>query len=297
MNHKIARHFSYQAVSKAVMYRYTRLDTRLQVILSLLLVYYLHHGLVSKKTLTYDSPPSPVPEKISQSQASRLKNLNQNCQKYYEPYKAKVCSTSTFKNTLNPIATDCKNKTRTWWSYDWLADPAKNLAICMPPKAGCTTWQRFYLAVENLDEKFLNGSGKKEDNDIFELTPRLPKLGKSGQYRFLKGELNSSKEPVFKVLHSRHPFERLYSGWRDKFINEKGLFMKKYGKQILVKDGDWEDEKTTEKKPGVPFISFLRYINSTEMSKINNHFKPISYFCSPCEVNFNYISDMSTLTH
>ena len=120
----------------------------------------------------------------------------------------------------------------------------------------------------------------------------MSKLGKR-QYKFLKDD----NEPVIKVLHGRHPFERLYSGWRDKFVNQKGIFFRKYGRQIknLSKDGDWEDIKESSFKPAVPFISFLRYINNTEMSKINNHFKPISFFCSPCEVNFTYISDMTTL--
>ena len=274
------------------------------IILSLILVYHLRHGSVEQSSvIEYSGLMPDASDEISRkteenvnsqnSQKFRLKNLQQNCQKYYNPYKAKVCSTSNFKNILNPIAVDCKKEgreTNTWWSYDWLADPVKKLAICMPPKAGCTTWQRFYQAIENLDSKFLNGT---DADVIFNLTPRLSKFDNSGQYKFLKDD----NEAVFKVLHSRHPFERLYSGWRDKFVNQKVIFMNLYGNQIknFLIDDDWEDEKENSFNPAVPFVSFLRYINNTEMSKINNHFKPISFFCSPCEVNFTYISDMTTI--
>ena len=146
------------------------------IILSIIFVCYFHHGLVKESSLIKNSGPMPdasvsiETEENRNSQKFRLKNLQKNCQEYYNPYKAKVCSTANFKNILNPIATDCKNEVNTWWSYDWLADPVKKLAICMPPKAGCTTWQRFYQAIHHLDTKFLNGT---DADVIFNLTPRL----------------------------------------------------------------------------------------------------------------------------
>ena len=118
------------------------------------------------------------------------------------------------------------------------------------------------------------------------------KLWKNEQYNFM----TKNKQNIFKVLHKRHPFERLYSGWRDKFFNqkEKRIFMKMYGQDIM-KFSAKNDDHNGPGRPAVPFISFLKYINNTNMNKINNHFKPISFFCSPCELNFNYISSMTTL--
>ena len=121
---------------------------------------------------TYINPGPPGNYKLNPDQTLRLKTLKQNCQKYYNPYKSKICKNPSSKSSTHPISTNCNHKTPTWWSYDWLADRNKNLAICMPPKAGCTTWQRFYQAVEHLDERFLNETG----DSIFGKTPRLSKF-------------------------------------------------------------------------------------------------------------------------
>ena len=45
----------------------------------------------------------------------------------------------------------------------------------------------------------------------------------------------------------------------------------------------------------VGFEQFLMWMVDTPFHKINNHFKSIAFFCAPCEVDFQYISDQAVL--
>lgn len=185
-------------------------------------------------------------------QKIRVQNLAQNCQTKYLNFKTNYCAKQYLENrsiihdpkTLLPI--DCNNNpttnststTVTWWHGDWLADQNRNIAICMPPKAGCTNIQRFYQALSKKNVNYLNCSTYESNVDyfrgldqvngtsteikdlvwyashpqkIYTMTPYLSKLGNENneEARFLKKYYNPK---IKKMINTRHPFDRLYSG-------------------------------------------------------------------------------------
>ena len=135
----------------------------------------------------------------------------------------------------------------------------------MPPKAGCTTWQRFYLALINDDGNYINHTTNEKlasfpseiefkafkkspytSNAVFKTTPRML----SGP---VMDRIYHDKNWI-KVINVRHPFERLYSGWKDKFnrtgAHDAWIFKKKYEDIIL-------GYKMVDKKDISPFFLFL----------------------------------------
>ena len=46
----------------------------------------------------------------------------------------------------------------------------------------------------------------------------------------------------------------------------------------------------------ISFENFLHFIANSDYTQLNVHFKPVSFFCSPCEINYDFISDEATLT-
>ena len=106
----------------------------------------------------------------------------------------------------------------------------------MPPKAGCTTLQRFYLALVKDDGNYINHTtgeyfnkeSRYTSNSVYKAIPRMT----TGPVM----ERVYHDKNWIKGLNVRHPFERLYSGWKDKF-NQTGadawIFKRKYEKAIL----------------------------------------------------------------
>lgn len=229
----------------------------------------------------------------------------------------------------------------------------------MPPKAGCTTIQRFYQAIDkneirylnfttydnnlaqlnseqdqkdrenvsDIKEKILNEKIKDKKSElrrllrkfttrensafiytksIFKFTPRafsvpdqvryskkITDKSSLDEYKFIK-KLNET----YRIINARHPFERLFSGWHDKFQEghqDNGIFKKNYQDVIMSQFYKAEDGYILNMH--VPFISFLRYVVGTEFSKINYHFKPTAFYCSPCEIDFDYVSEVETMRY
>ena len=170
----------------------------------------------------------------------------------------------------------------------------------MPEKAGCTLYQRFYHAVNEKDMGFLNPNTVDQNkaglNDpygaftanIYGLTPRLIKQPISHPTLLKPGWT--------RVLNIRHPFDRLYSGWRDKFNpnnHDCDRFVRKFKPAI---DRYEENQKhikiglkTCKNQTGmmVTFQAFLRYIVDIPFNQVNQHFLPINHICTPCDILFS----------
>ena len=173
----------------------------------------------------------------------------------------------------------------------------RKLSICMPLKTGCTTITRMWLAINNRDINYLNYtlgkdiSGKYNSGQIGKQYPQ------TNDHSFDK--LNMNSYPWVKLISIRHPFERLYSGWKDKFggNRKKGPYFRNYYDKVS-KYNATRDHKQDYKPGQAPIIGFeqwLLYMADNSWLPINDHFKPIGFFCSPCEVDFDYVLENENL--
>jgi hypothetical protein len=97
----------------------------------------------------------------------------------------------------------------------------------------------------------------------------------------------------YKVIVVKHPFSRLVSMWRDKFLPGDSPYRYKLGRVIMdtvrnrtqVKGGYWR------KRP--QFHEVMRYLAAT--NKKDRHWNPYDQFCDPCSVEWDAILRTETL--
>ena len=202
--------------------------------------------------------------------------------------------------------------------------------MCIPPKTGTTSWQVFFIKNQYGNKTSFKKRIDNLDNSLRPLwlnnvTPRFHEFTNNSQF------LNSRN--LIKIINSRHPFERIYSAWHEKFtvhdsewsskINSKsqlnralkihfgnilGLFPKQY--EIIKNRYEWKsDRKGSDLKILVTFPAFLRFILD-DLSRLKNglklkykngvdnknqHWDPMYLECDPCNINYNIITKTETL--
>ena len=170
-------------------------------------------------------------------------------------------------------------------------DERHKIVACLPPKSGSTTWKTI-LANNSFPEPF-------ELKDVMQIHDLVFEDKIPGCINFhhltpeKKGEVLNSKE-YFRFMVARHPFERIYSAYKDKLV--VGSTPKKkvnYGRQILKmfrKNITKEQWKTGD---GVTFREFVRFLNIRRPK--DSHFVPIEDNCFPCLINYDYIMKTETM--
>lgn len=174
-----------------------------------------------------------VQEQYSKSQINRLTFIHTFCKRYVKDVVAKknVCPNSlNIKDILDlGVGISCAKEVRTLTAtktahYDprwsWVADLDRKYMFCIPPNTAGTTWQRMYLAIKNQDLNYLDPEKDAGDWEsyIYSQAPRLLQL------RDIYGDNLISlvqSDDYKRIIATRHPFDRLYSAWKDKFRRKK----------------------------------------------------------------------------
>lgn len=102
----------------------------------------------------------------------------------------------------------------------------------------------------------------------------------------------------YSFIFVRHPFERLLSAYRNKFLDPyNSVFQQRYGKKILRlfrPDAPIEEIKAGR---NVTFSEFVKYVIhcSENHIKLDEHWEVMNKLCSPCSIKYNYIGKMTSL--
>ena len=165
----------------------------------------------------------------------RLSKIDKTCKKmkveneYYRNYiESSSKMIEVFKNfTVNDERSQKGNKNYgrfQEWYYD--LDPGKSsknknernkrtkptYLMCTPPKSGTTNWQKLLISIKkNVTSESINHEYSKEGNKLF-----FNILDKVKDKLWDFWEIVEDRNRV-KVLNVRHPVERLYSAWGQKF--------------------------------------------------------------------------------
>ena len=112
---------------------------------------------------------------------------------------------------------------------------------------------------------------------------------------------SSSLPQAIVFLIARNPFERLVSGYRNKFLRPDHNLSNKYQviKDILVKYRNQTYNKiniTLKSYEEPTFTEFVRYIldESRAGNRLDEHWAPVYSFCNPCQLNFTHIIKFET---
>ena len=110
--------------------------------------------------------------------------------------------------------------------------------------------------------------------------------------------------PLFRIVHVRHPFQRLYSAWLDKFVScrdgcKNREFYKpfeKFEKQILKFDEQNIPHNLGKRNFTITFRAFVLWLTDNNTNyKENAHWQPMYQLCSPCAVRYDFISHLETI--
>ena len=129
-------------------------------------------------------------------------------------------------------------------------------SMCLPPKTGCTNWQRGMVSL------LKNGDTSPEELSDYEVFYDLERFNSTDmrKERMIRG----SKQGYLTMVNTRHPLARLLSAWHDKF--RKGhpwlkFIESKYGDILKI----LERRDMTLEKYAYSFESFM------ELAAASNH--------------------------
>lgn len=184
--------------------------------------------------------------------------------------------------------------------FHWIIDKERNFAACIVPKAASTSFQKMYMAINQREIAYLirNKVTRHEYNPEFsekDVTRKPERFHDNEKYGgFLADGDSQLNNIVYKILLTRHPFERLYSGFKDKFDFTKPNVIEAFKPTSdLIKNSNIYNFRSAKLEPipigfDINFHSFLNYIASTTSEENNAHFRPTSSICPICYKNLKY---------
>lgn len=162
----------------------------------------------------------------------------------------------------------------------FLVDKKHHLVFCYVPKNGCSLWKRVFFIL----------SGHKAGKAVFNLSSTA--IHSATVLKYLEGnffQIYQSLQSSKKALFVRDPYERLFSGYVDKFFSPCI-----FGHDRIISLFRLPKVGPAECQPALNFTEFLRYVTNTEGVSVDEHFTRQYLTCLPCHVPYDYIGKMET---
>lgn len=226
----------------------------------------------------------------TQSLPDNIANLNQTSQKerldLYKERK-KVIHTTCKKYGLgklkNDLVEDFKYQNMEK-SFPWPPEKSLmyqdtwHLLYCWIHKVASSSWSKVFFSLKGLD---VPASRLHEAAQYFSLSSSKTNL-----------ETSITNSLVFTIV--RHPFERLVSAYRDKFeLAKKYAYVySHYANKILNLSSPLQVAK--HRRP--TFSEFVNYLLKVPVSQFNDHWVPYWLHCHVCEMEYDIIGKMETIT-
>ena len=132
--------------------------------------------------------------------------------------------------------------------------------------------------------------GSEENRAVFDLSGTA--IHASRALHHLEGhffQMYHSLHSFKKVLFVRDPYERLFSGYIDKYFSPCSFQTATITSKFRV-----PADSPGTCPSGLSFTEFLQYVTNTKGVKVNDHFGRQYEKCLPCQVHYDYIGKMET---
>ena len=183
-------------------------------------------------------------------------------------------------------------KVKRKYSEDLIYSDREHVMYCSVAKVACTSWKRVILYLEG-DKRALEMQGQKVHRQRYNYLHEMRE----------RADANWRLNTYYSFLFVRHPFARLLSAYRNKFLDPipgSDWFQRSIGKLILKKYRNDMPVLQQDEGKGVTFEEFVRYIIDTYerygYGDYDNHWQLINNICTPCNVKYNYIGKVSVRT-
>ena len=234
----------------------------------------------------------------------RLVHLKNTCQQLKSSSDKILIQNYTLFNPKLKIHSEFigENRFQTWYY-------GKNYVMCTPPKAGTTNWQKTLVALKRrISTKKLVGLSES----FYRILPRVLDLKRRDKSRLNEPNSyeNLIKSKKYKIISVRHPVERLFSAWHDKFNKTNKYsqaYQAKYAKSI-PKNYPTPENYLCSFQDFIDYwlenINF--YINTDSISKSNvaynkimnnfdHHWRTMVWQCLPCNTDFDFITKLESI--
>ena len=163
------------------------------------------------------------------------------------------------------------------------------LLYCYIPKVACSNWKRVLMV--------MNGDAA----DPWKIKTADVHNRSLGYFRYLNQyspeEIVHRLNTYYKFLFVRHPFERLVSAYRNKFVDSYNytLFKEMYGRFIIRKYRRNADKKSLKTGDGVSFSEFAEFLHNSDSEFMDWHWKQYDTLCHPCLIYYDFIGHFENL--
>ncbi|XP_030628277.1 carbohydrate sulfotransferase 12-like [Chanos chanos] len=238
------------------------------------------------KRYDWKNHTNPVPLELKQRQYARKKLIRDFCD------RKDALSVPGMNRTLDDIPnSELENL---------IVDDRHGIIYCYIPKVGCTEWKRIMIVLS--ESLKVNGVPVKNPLDISH-DDTHKRTSVVFLNRFSKQVMKEKLEKYKKFIFVRHPYVRLISAYRDKFVKENQEFYTRYGLHMLRKYGNNSRPPANVKvahAAGIlpSFSNFIQYVTDPETLKhglFDEHWRQMYRLCHPCQINYDFIGKMETM--
>ena len=159
------------------------------------------------------------------------------------------------------------------------------IMYCSIPNIASSNMKRIFLVLNGIysDVRHVNISMMNE-----EIT-RLEK--------FRGRQVSNMFRIYYKIMLVRDPFERLVSAYRNKWLGKHNPDLFSTLGKMIVRRYRFNDSKSADPKgDDVKFIEYVRYLIDNPSKDVNEHWMSYHDLCRPCDVNYDFIGSIDTLS-
>ena len=194
----------------------------------------------------------------------------------------RVCRERNVINFLEP-PTDRRDRERTWQRNNVLrhliVSEKYKVIYCYIPKVSSTNMKRIFLVLEGLYPS------------ITEIHTQLDlQLVLLNNQKFTEDQRQYMLKNFYKFMIVRDPFERLVSAFLHKF--------RRMNHQIIssLRKPNRNNTKTLIAGRNVSFTEYALHLINNPPWMLDMHFMPYENLCRPCNVKYDFISSIDTLS-
>ena len=156
---------------------------------------------------------------------------------------------------------------------------------CFIPKIACSNMKRIFLVLAGLYPNIKKVNISNCHTEILRLRG------------FKKNQIKNMLNDYYKFMLVRDPFERLVSAYRNKWLGKENVQLHAtLGKAIVRRYRFNDSEDIDPRGDDVRFTEYIRYIIDTPSENLNEHWMPYNDLCRPCEVNYDFIGSIDTVS-
>jgi len=160
---------------------------------------------------------------------------------------------------------------------------------CPIPKVACSTWKQVMLWFDGkMDDPFLL-EDKDKDKERVHTMP----------FNKITLRENANRLPIYYTfLFVRHPYDRLLSAFRNKFLKPfNDIYRNLHGVKILNITRPHLKNPTINHTRSISFNEFVTFvIHCVDHGiKLDVHWERMTLLCRPCAVKYDFIGKMDTL--